>query len=202
MGQRGSAAVFMPDKFVFPGGGIDPSDIAFARLAAPEAQTEAHLAVETAADVARALPYAAVRELWEETGLMLGAPDPAASNAAPLAPDPWRGFLEAGLRPKVEALRFFFRAVTPPGRSRRFDARFFVADAGEVLGDPADFTKADAELRLLQWIDLDAARRLPLPFITMVVLSEIEAMIHAPDSIRGIPFFKHDCDGSHFRMIA
>jgi 8-oxo-dGTP pyrophosphatase MutT (NUDIX family) len=202
MGQRGSSAVFMPDKFVFPGGGLDPCDIAYARIAAPEASPDLRLAGETVAEVASALPYSAVRELWEETGLVLGAPDPAASEAAGCAPGPWGRFLAMGLRPKVEALRFFFRAVTPPGQPRRFDARFFLADAVEVADDPADFSKADAELSLLQWIDLDAARCLPLPFITMVVLSEIEAMIEGPEAIRGVPFFKHDEEGSHFRMIA
>ena len=103
MGQRGAAAVFMASKFVFPGGAVDPDDLALAAEGVPEPVTARRLAVETAPEVARALPLAAVRELWEETGLMLGRPDPAA--AARVVPTSWRGFHAAGLVPNVAALR-------------------------------------------------------------------------------------------------
>lgn len=202
MGQRGAGATFMPDKFVFPGGALDEADFdaALARLApAPGAAWK--LAVDAPPEVACGLPLAAIRELWEETGLRLGEPDPTAAALAAEAPDPWRGFLEAGLRPRTEALRFVFRAVTPPGRPRRFDARFFLAEAEALAGDPMDFSAADAELSRLQWIDLEAARELPLPFVTGVVLSEIEALLREPGLVRGIPYFRHDERGSHFRLI-
>ena len=79
---------------------------------------------------AHALAAAAIRELWEETGLPLGQPGPAD------LPGDWAGFAARGLRPDASALRFIFRAITPPGRTRRFDARFFLADAGALAGDP------------------------------------------------------------------
>ena len=180
MGQRGAAAAFMPDKFVFPGGAIEAADLA-APLAGPlEPATALALEVDAPAEVARALPLTAVRELWEETGLRLGVADPSAAAAAHAAPPAWRGFLAAGLRPRTEALRFVFRAITPPGRPRRFDARFFLADAEALDGDPDGFTAGDAELRHLQWIDIAAARALAVPFITGIVLSEIEAIVADP----------------------
>jgi 8-oxo-dGTP pyrophosphatase MutT (NUDIX family) len=200
MGQRGASAAFMPDKFVFPGGAVDPDDIGLSQIV-PEAPDAERLALEAEPAVARALPFTAIRELWEETGLRLGRPDPAAGMRAEASPFCWRGFFASGALPRPEALRFIFRAVTPPGRSRRFDARFFLADAENVLGNLADFTGADHELRDLQWIDLAAARDLPLPFITEVVLSEIAALIDPAGPPRPVPFFLHDASGSHFRLL-
>jgi 8-oxo-dGTP pyrophosphatase MutT (NUDIX family) len=199
MGQRGRSAVFMPDKFVFPGGAVDPADLALAGDPGLEPETARRLAVDTPAAVARALPAAAIRELWEETGLRLGRPDPAA--AAEPVPAPWRGFFAAGLRPHGAALRFVFRAVTPPGRPRRFDARFFLADAAALPDPHDDFAMACGELGALQWLDLAGARALPLPFITEVVLAEVEALLAAPDAARPVPFFDHAADGSHFRLL-
>ena len=115
MGKRGAGAAFMASKFVFPGGALDADDLALADDIASDPPPL--LAVETAPRVARALPLAAVRELWEETGLMLGRPDPTA--AARDVPPGWRGFFAAGLVPNPAALTLVFRAVTPPGRRRR-----------------------------------------------------------------------------------
>ena len=179
MGQRGAAAAFMPDKFVFPGGAVDADDRLLDGDPAPLAATLARLAVETAPELVRALPRAAVRELWEETGLMLGVPDAGARGRA--VPAGWGGFHAAGLAPNGAALRLVFRAVTPPGRPRRFDARFFVAEAEAVAGAHDDFAGAGDELTHLQWLGLAAARVLPLPFITEVVLSEVEAVLGDPD---------------------
>lgn len=216
MGQRGAKAAFMPSLFVFPGGAVEPGDLALAlpdRLAAPSrpdrlaASSEAdRLAVEADPAVARALPFAAIRELWEETGLRLGRPDPAAAARAAEAPANWAGFLASGLAPRTEALTFVFRAVTPPGRPRRFDARFFLAEATDLASDLDAFERVDHELAQLQWIDLEAARVLPLPFITTVVLAEVEARLAAatsgaPAAAAPVPFFMHDARGSHVRML-
>jgi 8-oxo-dGTP pyrophosphatase MutT (NUDIX family) len=201
MGQRGATAAFMPDKFVFPGGAVDPGDIGLSEAIQPEMEDAPRLAREAEPAVARALPLTAIRELWEETGLRLGREDPSATAHAEAAPDCWRGFFATGSRPVPEALRFVFRAVTPPGRSRRFDARFFLADAAHVLGDASDFAGADHELRDLQWIDLAAARDLPLPFITEVVLSEVAALLDPIRQPRPVPFFLHDASGSHLRLL-
>lgn len=199
MGQRGAGAAFMPDKFVFPGGAVDPSDFGLIPDPPPDPETARRLALDTEPNLARALPFAAIRELWEETGLRLGhsarAPAPAETPAA------WRGFLDAGLAPNCAALRFVFRAITPPGRPRRFDARFFLADAACLAEGGQDFAATDGELRRLQWLDLAAARALALPFITEVVLSEIEALLAAPDPARPVPFFHHTAAGAHFRAL-
>jgi 8-oxo-dGTP pyrophosphatase MutT (NUDIX family) len=177
MGQRGAGAVFMPSKFVFPGGGIDPVDHAEPRpgyLAADCMRRLALYAPEEAPspDVVVA---AALRELAEETGL-----------AAPA--------------PTTGALRFVFRAITPPGRTRRFDARFLLADAAGLPGDPDDLSAASGELAHLRWLPLPEARALDLPFITEVVLAEIAALFAGHDQ-PGVPFFDNSGDTPRFRRI-
>lgn len=197
MGQRGNAAAFMPDKFVFPGGAVDPEDGLLPGEAVLEPLTAERLALEAPPALVPSLARAAVRELWEETGLMLGLPDAAAAGLA--VPEGWRGFYAAGLVPNAAALRFIFRAITPPGRPRRFDARFFLVEAGAIAGDGLE--ASGEELAHLQWLTLPAARALPLPFITEVVLSEVEAIMADADPARPVPFFHQTPEGSRFRLL-
>ena len=199
MGQRGAAAAFMPSKYVFPGGAVDADD-ALVPLPAPLPDRQRSLLAQwpvTASPPSpEAMAAAAIRELWEEAGLMLARP-----GAWPgLAPADWRAFAEAGLRPAGDALRFLFRAVTPPGRTRRFDARFFLARAEDLLGDPDDFSRATDELSHLHWIALAEARQLDLPFITEVVLAEAEALVIEGGS-DSVPFFDNSGPDSTFRRI-
>jgi 8-oxo-dGTP pyrophosphatase MutT (NUDIX family) len=199
MGQRGRAAAFMPDKFVFPGGAVDPEDHALDVPVPLAPATAERLAMDTSPELVRALALAAVRELWEETGLVLGRPDAdAASRAAPPA---WQPFLGAGFAPHTGALRFVFRAITPPGRPRRFDARFFLVEAEELAPVGHDFADAGGELAHLQWLDLPTARGLPLPFITEVVLSEVEALLSDPEVERAVPFFHQREGGPRFSLL-
>ncbi len=189
MGQRGARAAFMPSKFVFPGGAVDRDDHVVAQDTPPDPELVARLSADAEQALAPALPFAAIRELWEETGLALGAPGPATAPA-PIG-DSWQSFYAAGHRPAPDRLAFIFRAITPPHRPRRFDARFFLASAAEIRGDPDDFTGACGELSHLTWVSLAEARRLDLPFITEVVLGEVEARLAEPDTSRAAPFFRH-----------
>lgn len=194
MGQRGARAAFMPRKFVFPGGAVDTGD-ALVPLATPMADPCARRLAQGGGDPA-ALAAAAIRELWEETGLMLGGP-----GAWPSAPADWHDFAAQGLVPAPQGLTYFFRAITPPGRPRRFDARFFLADAAHVMGDPDAFGAAQDELADLQWIELGAARKLDLPFITEVVLAELAAMLERGTPPESVPFFDNAEGQSRFLRI-
>lgn len=194
MGQRGAKAAFMPSKFVFPGGALDAGDAAIS-LAAPIPAPCSSRLMNESTPAAHALGAAAIRELWEETGLALGRPGTWED-----APADWSGFAARGLRPDASALRFVFRAITPPGRPRRFDARFFALPADALTGDLDDFSAASDELSHLQWVPLTEARALDLPFITEVVLAELAALDPrtAPPSV---PFFKNDDEESLFLRL-
>ncbi|ULB10447.1 NUDIX domain-containing protein [Cereibacter azotoformans] len=193
MGMRGAAAAFMPSKFVFPGGAVDAvdADVPLAALPAPDCLRR----LGQDAPGASALAAAAIRELWEETGLPLGL------SGRWEAPQGWRGFAARGLVPDGSALRFVFRAITPPGRPRRFDARFFLADAARLAGDPEDFSAACDELSHLQWLPLAQARRLDLPFITEVVLAEVSALLASGEGGAGVPFFDNSGPVPTFRRL-
>ncbi|RWR09422.1 NUDIX domain-containing protein [Paenirhodobacter populi] len=166
LGRRAARAAFMPSKFVFPGGAVDAADARVPLAAPPGGESLRRLG-----EMAPALAAAAIRELWEETGLILGR-----RGAWPDPPAGWQGFAAAGSRPDAAGLRFIFRAITPPGAPRRFDARFFLADAGLLCCDPDDLSRADGELSPLQWVPLSRARQLDLPFITELVLAEALAL--------------------------
>lgn len=184
MGQRGKAAVFMPEKYVFPGGAVDAADSAVVPLGL-DATCVARLETDGGPG-ASALAAAAIREVWEETGLCLGR----AETWAPLPG--WEGFAAKGLRPDASALRYFFRALTPPGNPRRFDARFFLADAAAVAGDLDDFSQAEDELSHLHWVSMGEVRKLNLPFITQLVLAELEKHLPRVDAPEAVPFVRND----------
>lgn len=199
MGQRGAAAAFMPSKYVFPGGAVDPQDVDLqlgADLSTGCAQKLALRPITADAPSAQTLAAAAIRELWEETGLRLGCDGPAPADPT----SEWQSFFESGTCPDPSALRFVFRAVTPPGRPRRFDARFFLAPAAALLDDPDDFSKASDELSHLHWVPLAEARALDLPFVTEVVLAEIQALLPSLNAPQDVPFILND-DVSRIEML-
>jgi 8-oxo-dGTP pyrophosphatase MutT (NUDIX family) len=123
----------------------------------------------------RALALAAVRETFEETGLVLGSKSDAAARAHP--PGPWSDYAAHGLTPNLAAFHFITRAITPPGRPRRFDTTFFAVDAKEIAARVEDVIHPDSELTELVWLPLEEAQKLDLPHITGVVLKELKTRI-------------------------
>lgn len=198
MGQRGAKAAFMPNKFVFPGGAVDVAD-ADVPLATPLPKGCADRLRE---DILvppiepGALAAAAIRELWEETGQILGLPD--SWDDAPLD---WRDFAAKGFRPHAAPMQFVFRALTPPGRPRRFDARFFLLDANDLTSDPDDFSSASDELSHLQWVELEQARSFDMPFITEVVLSEVQKRATSTQPPASVPFFRNNDEENLFLRL-
>ena len=196
MGQRGAKAVFMPNKFVFPGGAVDAADHAVTLGTPVAAPNDARLRDNSPPDLAPALAAAAIRELFEETGQVLGTP-----GAWDAPPADWHGFAATGHLPHAAPLQFVFRALTPPGRPRRFDARFFLIDADDLASDPDDFSQASDELSHLQWVALDQVRRFDMPFITEVVLSEIAARVDDRRPPASVPYFRNSDEESLFLRL-
>jgi 8-oxo-dGTP pyrophosphatase MutT (NUDIX family) len=201
MGQRGKNAAFMPSKFVFPGGALDATDADVPLATALSDQCMARLRAQADPTLAEPLVLAAIREVWEETGLLLGEHSDTARETAPDMPDDWRSFFEHGVRPSGAGMKFVFRAITPPGRPRRFDARFFTVDADRVASDLDNFDQACEELSHLHWIPLAEARNLDMPFITEVVLAEIEADLRDPQRDARVPYFFNDEGRSNFLRL-
>lgn len=197
MGQRGEKAVFMPNKFVFPGGAVDAGDAKIPLVEPLPEVCHARLDDACPGGLQIALAAAAVRELWEETGLVLGQPGDWPGEP----PADWKKFAATGHLPTASALQFVFRALTPPGRPRRFDARFFLVDATHIQGDLDDFSRASDELSHLQWIPLGQAREFDLPFITEVVLAEVAARVQDPEPPATVPFFRNTDEASLFLQL-
>ncbi|WP_420568059.1 NUDIX hydrolase [Thalassovita sp.] len=197
MGQRGAKAAFMPNKFVFPGGAVDAEDAGIPLASHMPDVCRERLREDAAEDLSHALSVAAIRELWEETGLILG--QKGEWDITP--PADWTSFAATGHLPAAHPLQFVFRAITPPGRPRRFDARFFLIDADEIASDLDNFDAACDELSHLQWIPLPKVREFDLPFITEVVLAEVAARAHDMTPPESVPYFKNNEEANLFLRL-
>lgn len=190
MGKRHEGHKFMPGMFVFPGGRAERSDaaipVASELLPDVEAVLMARCQRATAAR-ARRLALAAIRETFEETGLVIGLPGSAAANGA----GPWNEFLATGYLPDLASIRVLARAITPPGRTKRFDTRFFVVEAEAIRHKTGDVVGPDSELTELAWLSIAETEKLPLPVITRIILGELHAALDAgwPDKAMPVPFY-------------
>jgi 8-oxo-dGTP pyrophosphatase MutT (NUDIX family) len=181
MGRRPAKAVF-PEAYVFPGGRVDTSDAKVTPSApmSPEALAELCARGGCTPALARALATTAIRETFEETGLILaGQGDPGRRDGA------WEHFAGLGLAPAHDRLRFLGRAITPAAAPVRFHARFFLADGDAVQGD----IKSNGELSVLDWYPLEDALQLPAIDVTKFVLNELAALDRG--AARDAPFFRY-----------
>lgn len=192
MGKRHAGARFMPGKFVFPGGRVEPEDRRMAAAGALDPHVEEKLNIRVrrpSPDFARALALAAIRETFEETGLAIGVADYGPPENPP--PGAWTRFAATGVCPALDAIDFLARAITPPGRVRRFDARFLIADARFITGRVEGAVHAEAELVELVWTPLDQALSLDLPSITRAALDDLkQALESGLDRRRPRPFYR------------
>ena len=179
LGRRHDSHKFMPGKFVFPGGRIEALDRTMTAVSELHPDTQTKLLERVAspsADYARAFPLAAVRELAEETGLLLGVK----RDAPPETPgEIWAEFAKANVHPDLGQIHFIARAITPPRRPRRFDTRFFTADASAIAHTIEGVVGPDSELVELVWVPIEDAAKLDMPTITGIVLEELLARVRA-----------------------
>ena len=192
MGRRHNGHAFLPGKFVFPGGRVEVDDRRVPVTGALDAYDEARLMRRVARASrlkARAFAVAAIREAFEETGLMIGRK----VDAPPTLPEGWLSFAQAHVQPDIGELHFVARAITPPGRPRRFDTRFFAADALAIADRIESVVGPDAELVELTWVPMAQAQELGLVAITKLVLIDLAARIAAG--------FGHELPVPYYRAV-
>ncbi len=196
MGERHRAHKFLPHRYVFPGGRVDAGD-ARVRVGSEMAPAvAAQLARTTRNGRARSIAIAAIRETFEETGLIIGADDPLPHRPPPSG---WDRFFGAGYAPALDRLDYIARAITPVFRPMRFDARFFMVEAGGVVGD----LEGSGELENLDWIPIQETQNFELALVTRNILNYAEGLIKDPPAQtarRKIPFFRHYGGGHHLIM--
>lgn len=179
LGRRHAAHKFMPGKFVFPGGRIEASDRVMPAASELPAETQNKLVARVqnpGENFARGAALAAVREMAEETGLLLGIK----REQPPVATgDSWADFTKAKVHPDLAQIHFIARAITPPRRPKRFDTRFFTADATAIADKIDGVVGPDSELVELVWVPIEEATHLDMPTITGVVLEELAARVAA-----------------------
>jgi 8-oxo-dGTP pyrophosphatase MutT (NUDIX family) len=138
IGRRGAGARFMPGRYVFPGGRVTASDSRAWQGESDEGEAAPFLA----------LKHAALRETFEETGLVVGRPVNrlALGNGEALSPVE-QAYRARGVAPAPDLLRLVGRAITPTSSPIRFHARFFVADGRLAAGE----LQPCEELEELHW---------------------------------------------------
>lgn len=193
LGRRHAGHKFMPGKFVFPGGRIETADRVMPAATELDRDAARKLTTRVAqggADYARGLALAAVREVFEETGLLLGVKRDQPPN---IPGELWDGFAKYSVLPNLANLHFVARAITPPGRPRRFDTRFFTADAQTVAHRIDGVVGPDSELVELVWAPLTEAKHFDLPTVQQVVLEELDARVAAGmGHDLAVPFYHMD----------
>ena len=178
MGKRNKSLKFMPGALVFPGGSVDRTDGSISVADSLTQNTEKRLLANMKGRAtnrgAKALGVAAVREVAEESGLLIGEPGKF-SNCH----KDWADFAKKGIIPCIGGLRLFARAITPPGMARRFDTWFFLAKTDGIAFTPQGGFDPDGELEELQWIEPERAITANTREITRVMLVELIRRLRA-----------------------
>jgi len=191
LGRRHERHRFLPGKFVFPGGRVERTDRLMpvsAPLHARDTDRLMRQVKRPSAAKAAGFALAAIRETYEETGLMLGAQ----TSGAIAAPDgAWQAFAKQRVLPDLSRIYFIARAITPPRRPRRFDSRFFAAEISGVAHRAEGFFGPEAELVELVWMPITEARSLDIPAITAVALEELqERILSGMSHDHPVPFYR------------
>jgi len=184
--HRPTTMAFAPDVHVFPGGRVDPADGAgslVARSVISPVEAATALGGDLEPGAALAAHVAAIRELFEEAGVLLAdvgavGADIAAARSALLRSEVTLVALaeDLDLRLRTDRLVALSRWVTPPTLPRRFDARFFAAalPADTEPTFEGDEVAAHAWLRPSDALEAMAGGRLAMWLPTSTTLQQLE----------------------------
>ncbi|MBP0615396.1 NUDIX hydrolase [Jiella mangrovi] len=193
MGLRGKAHVFMANRFVFPGGRVEQFDRDYADGFELAADADTRLCASTSsvftARDAAALALAAIRETFEETGLLIAEDRPPQGRV----PTAFAAFAERGLTPAAGWLVPVARAITPEGAPRRFDTRFFVINASRLSAISETFEPPTDEFDEIAWVPTSALSDHSLAPITRSVLQDVTTRIEDGtwlDASHEMPFYR------------
>jgi 8-oxo-dGTP pyrophosphatase MutT (NUDIX family) len=195
--KRHHAMAFLAGAHVFPGGRVEASDRDMPAEQLSGRDRAAAQLPELDPDEAVAWHVAAIRELFEEAGLLLARDTRGEclttenkderrrldDHRAALAHEPFSALLaRERLRLALDALALFAHWVTPAGEARRFDTRFFLARVPPRQGE-GDVDRES--VGLAWWTPADAIRRcqagdVVLPPPTWTTLRELER-VHTAD---------------------
>lgn len=191
MGERNKNLKFMPGALVFPGGAVDKKDAHVPVSSQLHGDTckqlMRHITPRAGKLAAKALAVAAVRELAEETGLLIGHKSTGIEPSR-LPPE----FAAQQFLPDISGLRLLARAVTPPGLSRRYDTWFFIAKASLINWRPKGGFAPSGELEKLRWIKPRDAINENTREITRVIMVELmNRLDHDPhlSNICSVPYY-------------
>ena len=175
MGKRHENHKFMPGKYVFPGGRVDFADTRVIPNGDFSAATMAKLLKNMKRGIsinrARGLGMAAIREAFEEAGVLYGTRCTKKHSSRCPA---WQDFLDHGVAPSLTGMSYIARAITPPGRPRRFDTRFFAADARGISRTLNSEDVPTNELLERRWLTFEEAFNVDIPLITTVILKHLK----------------------------
>lgn len=161
-GRRPLTVRFMPGVYVFPGGSVDAED-----------RRPWQGEIDPGALPPRLMrcARAALRETWEETGVLFGrrSGPPATLRAASPAAE---AYAEAGIVAGFDRLRYVGRAITPARVFRRFNTRFFLGDGADVVGEPC----ATDELEDVRWHPIGRAPLEPFRDVSQFMLARAIAL--------------------------
>jgi len=199
MGKRNKHVKFMPGALVFPGGSVDKYDGSVPVSEELSPKTNARLLNAMRGKPtnrgAKALGVAAVRELAEESGLLIGKSGDFKSDH-----EDWKDFTKRGIVPSLSGIRLFSRAITPPGLSRRFDTWFFLVHASQIGFTPEGGFEPDGELEGLEWIKPEKAITENTREITRVMIVELIRRLRQDKNLSdNYPAPYYHTVGSHFQ---
>ena len=174
-GRRPGHVRFKPGVWVFPGGALDPGDRKPWRVESGADKLPPRL---------MASARAALRETWEEVGVLVGSRAPADCPALAVTPrlSPIEAaYAERGITASFDALTYVGRAITPTRVFRRFNTRFFLAADSAVFGDPV----STDELEDVGWHPIGRRPLDPFRDVTQFMLARAMALragTASPDS--------------------
>lgn len=189
LGRRPGSSSFMPDVYVFPGGGVERTDAGITLDGTLDSRIVSRIAVGNSERRAIQLIVAAIRETFEETGLMIAAPgSEPGTQSGPSSPpihNTLPAFAEHGLVPDASLLSYVGRAITPQSKPKRFHARFFACNTSSLTDFDQQTLKGNGELLDLRWIKTSEVADFPMRSVTVFMIEELIRLLQQaqPNSI-------------------